>query len=183
MKTCLILIDIQNDYFAGGRMTLVGMETAAANALLLLQAYRRTGARIIHIQHISVGPNGTFFLPETQGVKTHDMVVPLEDEVLITKNYPNGFRETHLLEILNKEKISDLVFCGAMSHMCIDATVRAGFDLGFNCVVAEDACATRELSFNDTIIQASDVHASFMAALSGTYARVLSTIQVLKASL
>ena len=183
MKTCLILIDIQNDYFAGGRMTLVGMEAAAGNALLLLQAYRRTGSRIIHIKHISVGGNGTFFLPETHGVKTHDLVIPLEDEVLVTKNYPNAFRDTHLLEIINKESASTLVFCGAMSHMCIDATVRAGFDLGFNCVVAEDACATRDLSFNDTTIPASDVHASFMAALSGTYATVLSTEQVLQTSL
>lgn len=182
MKTCLILIDIQNDYFEDGRMTLVGMEEAASNALLLLQAFRRTGSRIIHVQHVSVGSNATFFLPETHGVKTHDLVVPLEDEELVTKNYPNGFRETHLLEMLNKESISDLVFCGAMSHMCIDATIRAGFDLGFNCVVAEDACATRDLSFNDITIQASDVHASFMAALSGTYATVLSTEQVLQTS-
>ncbi len=180
MKTCLILIDIQNDYFPGGRMCLVEMETATANARMLLQAYRSIGSRIIHIQHISMGPNGTFFLPETHGVDTHDLVAPLEGEVRVTKNYPNAFRDTHLLEILNKEKISDLVFCGAMSHMCIDATVRAACDLGFNCVVAEDACATRDLSFYDTTIKASDVHAAFMAALSGTYAKVLSTKQILK---
>jgi nicotinamidase-related amidase len=99
---------------------------------------------------------------------------------VVTKNYPNGFRETRLFEILNKENITDLVFCGAMSHMCIDATVRAGFDLGFLCMVAEDACAARDLSFNDKTIQAAEVHASFMAALSGTYARVLSTEQVLQ---
>ncbi len=64
MKTCLILIDIQNDYFEDGRMTLVGMEEAASNALRLLQAFRRTGSRIIHVQHVSVGSNATFFLPE-----------------------------------------------------------------------------------------------------------------------
>ena len=105
---------------------------------------------------------------------------PLEGETVVTKNYPNSFRDTILLEILKKENITDLLFCGAMSHMCIDATVRAGFDLGFNCVVAEDACATRDLCFNDTTIPASAVHASFMAALSGTYAAVLSTEQILQ---
>ena len=182
MKTCLILIDIQNDYFPDGRMRLVEMEAATANARMLLQVYRSTNSRIIHIQHISMDPSGTFFLPETHGVKTHDLVAPLEGEELVTKNYPNAFRDTHLLEILNKEKISDLVFCGAMSHMCIDATVRAACDLGFNCVVAEDACATRDLSFYDTTIKASAVHAAFMAALSGTYATVLSTKQILQNS-
>jgi len=180
MKTCLLLIDIQNDYFQGGKMTLVGIEAAAANAQLLLRAYRRIKSPIIHVQHISVGPSGSFFLPKTHGVKTHNLVAPLEGEVLVTKNYPNGFRETRLLEILNKDNISDLVFCGAMSHMCIDATVRAACDLAFNCVVAEDACATRDLRFNDKTIQASDVHASFMAALSGTYATVLTTEQILQ---
>lgn len=180
MKTCLVLIDVQNDYFPGGRMALVGMEAAAANALRLLQAFRHTGSRIIHVQHVSRGKDATFFLPNTRGVEPHSLVTPLEGEVVVTKNYPNGFRETRLLEILNNENITDLVFCGAMSHMCIDATVRAGFDLGFLCMVAEDACTTRDLSFNDKTIQAAEVHASFMAALSGTYARVLSTEQVLQ---
>jgi nicotinamidase-related amidase len=181
MKTCLLLIDIQNDYFPGGRMTLVDMEAAAANALKLLQAFRHAGSRIIHIQHVSRAKNATFFLPKTRGVAPHSLVAPLKGEVVVTKNYPNGFRGTQLFEILDKENITDLVCCGAMSHMCIDATVRAGFDLGFKCRVAEDACATRDLSFNHKTIQSAEVHASFMAALSGTYARVLSTEDILQA--
>ncbi len=161
-------------------MVLVGMEPAATNAKMLLQKYRSTGSRVIHVRHVSMGPKATFFLPETHGVEAHNLVAALEGETVVTKNYPNSFRDTILLEILKKENITDLLFCGAMSHMCIDATVRAGFDLGFNCVVAEDACATRDLCFNDTTIPASAVHASFMAALSGTYAAVLSTEQILQ---
>jgi nicotinamidase-related amidase len=67
-----------------------------------------------------------------------------------------------------------------MSHMCIDATTRAAFDLGFNGVVAEDACATMDLVFNNKIILASEVHASFMAALSFPYAKVVPTRDILK---
>jgi nicotinamidase-related amidase len=69
---------------------------------------------------------------------------------------------------------------GAMSHMCIDATTRAAFDLGFNCIVAEDACATKDLIFQRKIIKASDVHASFMAALSVPYAKVISTKEIIE---
>jgi nicotinamidase-related amidase len=180
MKTCLILVDIQNDYFPGGRMELVGMPAAAENARMLLQAFRRDGSRIIHVQHLSKGPKATFFLPDTPGVGIHKRVAPLEREDIVIKNYPNSFRGTSLLEILKQEAISDLVFCGAMSHMCIDATVRAASDLGFTCSVAEDACATRDLCFNDTKIQAPAVHACFMAALSGSYAAVLSTNRILQ---
>ena len=64
--------------------------------------------------------------------------------------------------------------------MCIDATTRAAFDLGFSCVVAEDACATKDLTFKGKTIKASDVHASFMAALSAPYANILTTQETIK---
>jgi nicotinamidase-related amidase len=67
-----------------------------------------------------------------------------------------------------------------MSHMCIDATTRAGFDLGFACTVIEDACATRDLVYKDRKIAAADVHGAFMAALSVPYATVLSAAEYLK---
>ena len=63
--------------------------------------------------------------------------------------------------------------------MCIDATTRAAFDLGFDCTVAEDACATRDLAFGGRTICAADVHGAFMAALSSPYARVVSTRTIL----
>jgi len=180
MNNCLILVDLQNDYFPGGNMELVGIEEAAANAQFLLNKFRSAKSTVIHIQHISARPGATFFLPETYGVQIHQMVVPLEDEIVVTKNFPNSFRGTPLLEMLKKEKFDNLVICGAMSHMCIDATTRAAFDLGFNCIVVEDACATKDLTFKGQAIKASDVHASFMAALSVPYAKVVSTAEIIE---
>lgn len=180
MDACLILVDLQNDYFIGGNMELVNIEQAAENAQQLLEKFRGKNLPIIHIQHISARPGATFFLPNTKGVEINAMVSPLGDEPIVKKNYPNSFRETNLLEILKKTKKNTVVICGAMSHMCIDATTRAAFDYGFNCVVVEDACATRALIFKDKTINASDVHASFMAALSVPYAQVLDTKEMLK---
>lgn len=178
MNNCLILVDLQNDYFPGGNMELVGMEDAAANAQILLNKFRSAKSPVIHIQHISARPGATFFLPETYGVKINQMLAPLEDEIVVTKNFPNSFRGTSLFEMLKKDNIDNLVICGAMSHMCIDATTRAAFDLGFNCTVVEDACATKDLIFKGQTIQASDVHASFMAALSVPYAKIVSTAEI-----
>jgi nicotinamidase-related amidase len=180
MNICLILVDFQNDYFPGGNMELVGIEAAAANAQILLNEFRKAKLPVIHIQHISARPGATFFLPETDGAGIYHMVTPKEDEIIVEKNFPNSFRGTSLLEILKKEKIDNLIICGAMSHMCIDATTRAAFDLGFNCIVAEDACATKDLSFKGKTIKASDVHASFMAALSVPYAKVISTREIIE---
>jgi nicotinamidase-related amidase len=176
----MILVDLQNDYFPGGSMELAGIETAAANARLLLDKFRKRGKPVIHIQHIAVRPGSTFFLPETNGARINATVAPMGDETTIVKNYPNSFRDTPLLELLRQQAIGDLVICGAMSHMCIDASVRAAFDLGFTCRVAEDACAARSLIFKDKTIHATQVHASFMAALSGSYANVLSTKEIVE---
>jgi nicotinamidase-related amidase len=180
MSKCLVLVDLQNDYFAGGNMELAGIEEAAANARILLNEFRKAKLPVVHIRHISVQPGATFFLPETDGAKINPTVSPGRNEAIVSKYFPNSFRDTSLLEILKNEKVDNLIICGAMSHMCIDATTRAAFDLGFNCTVAEDACATRDLIFKGRTIKASEVHGSFMAALSFPYANVISTNDIIE---
>lgn len=180
MSTCLILVDLQNDYFPGGKMELVGIEAAAANARLLLDRFRQAQRPVIHVQHISAYPGATFFLPESAGAGINSAVTPEVSETVVVKHFPNSFRDTGLLKVLQDAGTESLVICGAMSHMCIDATTRAAFDLGFTCTVAEDACATKDLVFKGEVVKAADVHASFMAALSFPYARVIRTTDVLQ---
>lgn len=175
MKTGLLLVDIQNDYFPGGAMELVGMQEAADAAREVLERFRDEGKSVYHLQHLSVRPGATFFVPNTPGVEIHQSVSPLEDEKLFQKNFPNGFRGTALLDALQQDGIERLVICGAMSHMCIDATTRAAFDSGFSCTVLSDACATRDLEHEGRRIVASDVHAAFMAALRIPYAEVVAS--------
>ena len=64
MKTGLMLVDIQNDYFAGGRMELVGMEAASATARKLLDFFRERQWPTFHIQHVAIREGATFFLPD-----------------------------------------------------------------------------------------------------------------------
>jgi len=174
MKTGLILVDIQNDYFPGGRMELVGIEQAGSKAGELLAFFRENGWPTFHIQHISARQGASFFLPDTDGIKLHECIQPLAGELVIQKNYPNSFRDTSLSQELERHDVKKLVICGAMSHMCIDATTRAAFDLRFDCTVIQDACTTRDLEFGGKKIVAADVHGAFMAALGSAYARVLS---------
>lgn len=172
MNTALLLIDIQNDYFPGGAMELTGSVEAAARAGKLVEAFRSKGKPVIHVQHISTRPGATFFVPETTGVEIHPAVAPCEDETIIRKNFPNSFRDTSLLQHLRDNKISRLVIAGMMTHMCIDTTVRAAGDLGFECLLAHDACATRALSFGGVTVPAESVQAAFLAALNGLFAKV-----------
>jgi nicotinamidase-related amidase len=126
------------------------------------------------MQHIATGDKATFFLPNTVGADIHESVKPLPGDVIVTKHYPNSFRETALLEELRNSAIKRVVICGAMSHMCIDATTRAAADFGFDCFVVQDACATKNLEFDGGTIPAQHVHGAFMSALGSAYATVLS---------
>jgi nicotinamidase-related amidase len=172
MPQALVLIDLQNDYFPGGRMELVGADAAVAQAAVLLAAFRQAALPVIHIQHIAKRAGATFFLPDTDGAQIHAAVAPVSGEEVIIKHFPSSFRETTLKAKLDALGITDITFAGAMTQLCVDTTVRAACDMGFKCALAHDACATRDLKFGDRTVAAVDVQAAYMAALNGSFATV-----------
>jgi nicotinamidase-related amidase len=175
MTTALLIIDIQNDYFPGGAMECVGANAACAQAAKLLSAFRDQRRPVIHVQHLSLRPGATFFLPGTPGAEIHAGVRPVGDEPVFKKHFPNAFRETALLEHLRLSRISGLVIAGMMTHMCVDASVRHAADLGYKVTLLGDACATRAQSYGGEKVPARQVHAAFLAALNGFYAKVVQT--------
>ncbi len=179
MKTALIIIDIQNDYFEGGANPLVGSREASLRAKALLEDFRARALPVVHIRHLSTRPGSTFFIPNTHGAEIHKNVAPIADEKVIEKNFPNSFRDTDLLDHLRSEDVTDLVICGMMTHMCVDATVRAAKDFGFSCTLVGDACATKDLEIGGRAVAASDVQTAFLAALNYFYATVSGTEEYL----
>lgn len=179
--TALLLVDIQNDYFTGGANPLVGSDSAVGKAAEILQYFRMHDLPVIHIQHIAANPNATFFLPGTRGAEIHADVAPIAGETVLIKHFPNSFRETGLLEHLQKLGISDLVIVGMMTHMCIDTTTRAARDLGFNNTLIGDATATKTLELAGRKVAAEEVQWAFLAALHPLFAQVVTTAEWLGA--
>jgi nicotinamidase-related amidase len=178
MKTALLVIDIQKDYFHGGKYPLVNPLEAAQKAYMILQCFRENGADHVHIQHISLEPDATFFISGDRGTDIHDSAAHFDGEPIVYKHEPNAFLNTNLLELLKSWEIERVVITGMMTHMCVDATARAASDLGFQVIVAEDACATRDLKYGDTTIPAELVHKAFLAALK-SYGRVMKSEAIL----
>ena len=178
MNTALLIIDIQNDYFPGGKMELEGVVEAGKKAGALLQCFREHGGKHIHIQHESRKPGATFFIPGTDGIRIHDLVAHFENEPIVHKQFPNSFRETDLLAQLQNWQIERVLICGMMTHMCVDATVRAAADLGFQVIVVEDACATRALTHAETHVPAEHVQAAFLSAFK-SYGSLMTTDEVI----
>ncbi len=176
MEKALIVIDLQNDYFGGGNMELVNIDATLEKTNKLIQFAREQRYKIFIIQHFAA-KGASFFAPKTEGVEINKDL-DIQSGIIISKNYPNSFRETKLHEELQANNIDSIIICGAMSHMCIDTTVRAGFDLGYKIELASDACATRDLEFKDEIIKAKDVHNSFMSALGSAFCEVRDTNEI-----
>lgn len=172
MKLGLILVDIQNDYFKGGKYELVEPEQAAMNANRILTYFRTNNLPIIHVRHINLKPDAAFFLPDTEGSDFYKEVYPLEGEDIIIKHKPDSFFNTNLDVILKKRNVDTLVICGMMTHMCIDTTVRSAGNYGFPVTLIEDACATRDLKWGDTIVPGKQVQCAYLAALNGMFAKV-----------
>jgi nicotinamidase-related amidase len=176
----LLIIDIQRDYFPGGAMPLVEPEAAAEAARRVLDRFREGGEPIVHMQHIWDAPDAPFFVKGTEGTDFHPLTAPADGETVITKDEANSFLGTNLEERLRADGIDELVVAGMMSSMCVDATVRAGADLGFGMTVVHDGCAAPDLAFGGKTVAGPDVHAAFMAALGSGYATLTSSGDVAK---
>jgi nicotinamidase-related amidase len=167
-KTALLLVDIQNFYFPGGKSELVEPVKAAENAAKILAEFRKEGMPVIHVRHNS-----------EPGGEIHKLVEPMPGEKIISKSAVNSFVGTDLLDYLRTENISTLVICGMQTHMCVEAATRAASDLGFSCILIKDACATKDLKFDDRVIKAEDVHYSTLSTLRN-YATIESTARFLE---
>lgn len=180
-KKALVIIDIQNDYFPGGKWTLVNADAAADNAARALAASRARGDLVVHVKHEFESADAPFFAPGSEGAQIHTKLTPRDSEAVVLKHKVNAFLDTPLLSLLEEQRISELTVVGSMSHMCIDAAVRAAADLGYTVKVLHDACATRDLEFNGVTVPAAQAHAAYMASLAFAYAQVISTEEWLAA--
>jgi len=178
-RRALIVVDVQNDYFPGGKWELSGIDAAADNAARLIAGARDKGDLVVHIRHEFESPDAPFFAPGSKGAEIHPKVQPLDGEQVVLKHSVNAFKGTSLKDVLDRNGVGDVVICGNMSHMCVDAATRAAADFGYSVTLVHDACAARDLEFNGITIPAAQVHASYMAALGFAYATLQSADEFL----
>ena len=172
MKEALLIIDVQNDYFPNGACELVGAYEAENKIKSLIEESRRINRPIIYIQHINP-PDDTFFIEGTFGCEISERIKPQADDKVIVKYYPNSFLETDLNSYLKENGIGKLIVCGMMTHMCVDTTVRAAMDYGYEVDLVADGCATMDLEISGEIIPAETVQKTFLASLNGIFANIV----------
>lgn len=176
MRQALLIIDVQNDYFTGGKMSLDRCDEALNNTIKLQRVFRQQNKPIFYIQHIKKDPKANFFARGSKGADLHQELLPIhpENEQVIIKHYPNSFKDTIWQSALNSGNIEQLVICGMMTHMCIDSTTRAAAELGYTPILIADACATKDLVFQTNMVNAQAVQNAFLAALTN-FSQIIDT--------
>ncbi|QYK13177.1 cysteine hydrolase [Shewanella rhizosphaerae] len=174
MRSALVLVDLQNDYFKGGRFALDNCEAAAANAAKLLHHFRSNQLPVIHVQHIFKDPEASFFQAGTQGVEIADMVAPKGNEPVIIKHHVDSFIDTALSQTLVELGIDKLVVVGAMAQACVQTLCRSAVKAGFECEVISDAIAAPSLSWESQDLSGQQLVAANLISLSFGGAKAIS---------
>lgn len=138
-STALVLLDAQVNMFEN--------ETAVYDAQQLLEGLRKllrqarlTGVTIFHIQHN--GDEGSPDQPGTPGWEIHPELAPYAGEIVLQKTSPDAFAKTNLDYELRSRHITRLVLAGMQSELCIHATLRRAYDLGYEVVLVQDGHST-----------------------------------------
>lgn len=174
----LIVIDAQEEY-RDGKLKLSGLAPALANIQTLLTHWRDQGGTVIHVQHHATGlfdPSGPYaaIMPE---------VAPSKDESIVTKSVPSSFGNTNLEELLTKAGLKHVVLTGFMTHVCVSTTARVANEKGLAVSVVSDATTTRDLpnAMTDETVLAADIHRHELTMLADTFAKIVSTKDILEA--
>jgi len=182
-STALILVDLQQAiddprWARHGPRNNPGAEAAAA---ALLARWRRLGWPIIHVRHDSTEPGSTY-APSSPGHPFKPEVAPAADEMVVAKHVNSAFTGTDLDRQLRERGAPALVILGVITNNSLEATVRNAGNLGHRVFVPEDACFTFAVQdLRGKVWSAEDVHALSLANLSGEYATITSSAEILAA--
>ena len=145
----------------------------------LLAAWRAAARPVIHVQHMSVEAN-SLLRPGLPGNAIKKEAQPMAGEPLFQKNVNSAFIGTDLEKYLRSQGIENLVMVGLTTEHCISSSARMAANLGFNVTVVADATATfGRRGFDGTHYSAELVHGVELASLSGEFATVRNSSDLL----
>ena len=178
VNAALIVIDVQQG-FRDASWGARNNPEAESNVAKLIAAWRRSGRPIHHVHHASLSASGSFY-PGTPGHAAQSQAAPAAGEPVHVKSVNSGFIGTSLEHDLRGAGITTLVIAGLTTNHCVSTTVRMAGNLGFTTYVVDDATATFDrLGLRGETRLAADVHAAALSDLSGEFATVLGTDDVM----
>jgi nicotinamidase-related amidase len=197
--TCLVVVDLMyatgsREHGLGRNMAREGRAEEAAyrfdridelvvpNTLRLLAWARAHDMRRVFLTYGSEVEDYSDLSPQMyelcratrnrKGLREHEILDELAvqpTERVINKITPSAFTSSPIELILRTYGVTDLLFTGVSTNMCVEGTLRDASDNGFGCVLVDDACGADSQEYHDNAL----------LTLQRLYASVLSTDDVL----
>jgi ureidoacrylate peracid hydrolase len=182
--TALIVIDVQNDFCARGGARMKGdlstieamkeptrrtVEAARAIDVPVVYTQAQTDAEhdngpiLARRQRVGLG-GAKYTIPGTWGWEICDFVAPRPGEVTIPKWHHSAFTNPKTDATLRRLGAKTLLFAGAATNGCVEATVRDAFARGYYAVVLEDCVGAYDLDLQRYSLKNMSTHFALISS-------------------
>lgn len=142
MAKALLVIDVQNDYFPGGKFPLWNTEAVLQNVERVIEKASASGVPVIHVRHVAPSA-APFFHEGTAGADIHPRILAAAPTApVIVKAFADGFEKTTLEETLVKFGVTELLVCGMMTQNCVTHTAISKAAEKYAVTILPDCCTT-----------------------------------------
>ncbi len=174
MSRCLLVIDVQNEYFVG-KLPITYPANTLPNILSAMDAAQIAGVPVIVIQHAAPQADSAVFRRGSLEWQLRSEVAVRPRAALIHKNLPGSFTGTDLEQWLRDHEISTLAIAGYMTQMCCDTTARQALHLGFKVEFLSDATGTLDITNEAGSITAEQLHHAILITQQMRFSQVMPT--------
>jgi nicotinamidase-related amidase len=177
MKRALLVIDVQNEYFAGGGLPVTYPAGSLDNILSAMDVAFRREVPVIVVRHTSPSAGSPVFRRGTDRWELHPAVAERPCSYLVDKQLPGSFTGTGLEIWLHENGIDTVTISGYMTQMCCDTTARQAFHKGFGVEFLSDATGTLAFKNGAGSVDAEELHRAVLVTQQSMFGRVMTTAE------
>jgi len=182
-RRALVVIDVQNEYFAGGGLPIEypPIDATLPNVLRAMDGARDLGIPVVVVRH-HAPPDAPLFRPGTPNAELHPEVARRHRDHFITKAYPSVFTKTDFANWLAARGIDTLAVTGYMTHNCVAGTVFEVMHRDMKVEYLHDASGALPYANAAGSATAEEIHRVFSVVFHSNFAAVVSTTAWLEAA-
>ncbi len=181
MKTCLIVIDVQESFRQRPYFTERDVPAYLAAQNALIEGCVARGVPVVRIFHVE-GPKtaANAFAVESGHVRTLDGLAAFDAAATFHKGRHSALVGTGLDVWLAQNGIQKIIVSGIRTEQCCETTTRHASDMGYAVDYVLDATLTFDMAHLDgSLLAAADIKARTAAVLKDRFARICSVAQAL----
>lgn len=141
----LLVIDLQNDYFPGGKFPLWNAEATLERTLLAVKQAQAQRLPVVLVQHIADNRRGPapFLAEGSEGAQLHPrLLAAAPGAPVVVKAFADAFHQTELTRTLTDLGVTELLVCGMMTQNCVTHTAISKAAEPYVVSILGDCCTT-----------------------------------------